>query len=178
MKAYVCLSAALFCLTACAPRITDDSTFAQPQSIPIFYQVPPGGQRGACWGKEDTPAIVETQIRQVVKSAAVVDGRGNILKPMVLETTTVHTIVKGRTALWFEIVCPPDLTGERIANLQRALAVRGGYQGPVTGWMDAPTQRAIRRAQIPLGLNSAKLSITLARRLGIVAYDRDSIAAF
>ena len=51
------------------------------------------------------------------------------------------------------------------------LQARGFYSGTVTGEMDTRTQRAIRRYQAPQGLDSSILSLSAARKLGLVAVD-------
>jgi peptidoglycan hydrolase-like protein with peptidoglycan-binding domain len=63
--------------------------------------------------------------------------------------------------------------GDFAATLQRALAARGYYDGPVTGVIDAETTRAIRAYQAPLGIDSATLSLAAARRLGLAPIARD-----
>lgn len=70
----------------------------------------------------------------------------------------------------FEIPCPALVTTEFVETLQRALAVRGHFHGPVSGALDPPTRSAIRAYQVLHGHDSAVLSLHSARRLGLVAY--------
>ncbi|GHF61418.1 peptidoglycan-binding domain-containing protein [Seohaeicola zhoushanensis] len=68
----------------------------------------------------------------------------------------------------YQVPCPELQTPEFIAALQRALAVRGLYDGPPSGTMDAATAEAIRRYQAPLGIWSGKLTVEAGRKLGLV----------
>lgn len=70
----------------------------------------------------------------------------------------------------FAVPCPAAATPEFWASVQRALAVRGLYDGPVTGAMDAATGEAVRRYQAPQGLDSPVLSLDAARQLGLMRW--------
>lgn len=70
----------------------------------------------------------------------------------------------------FAVPCPAAATPEFWASVQRALAVRGLYTGPVTGANDAATGEAVRRFQAPLGLDSPVLSLDAARQLGLMRW--------
>ena len=97
---------------------------------------------------------------------------GAVLEPPIYKTDTRQRIVRERRELWFEALCDSRLTPEFVASLQRALAVRGLYAGPVTGSVDARTRNAIRSYQKAQGLDSAVLSLAAARQLGLVTIDR------
>ncbi|MFT3689894.1 peptidoglycan-binding domain-containing protein [Paenirhodobacter sp.] len=71
---------------------------------------------------------------------------------------------------WFAAVCPEALTPGVVAPLQRALAARGLYRGPVTGRMDGPTRAAVAAWQGPRGLDSETLSIRAAQELGVIPW--------
>ncbi|MEM9910202.1 MAG: peptidoglycan-binding protein [Pseudomonadota bacterium] len=73
----------------------------------------------------------------------------------------------------FETPCPDVLTPDFIAALQRALAARGYFANAVSSQMDAPTRAAIATYQADSGLLSDTLSLETARRLGLVAVERD-----
>lgn len=75
----------------------------------------------------------------------------------------------------FAVPCPAAATPAFWASVQRALAVRGLYAGPVTGEPDAATGEAVRRWQAPLGLDSPILSMDGARYLGLMAWPRDRL---
>lgn len=72
----------------------------------------------------------------------------------------------------FAVPCPAVLTPQLWASVQRALAARGLYAGPITGTPDAATAEAVRRFQAPLGLDSATLSLDGARHLGLLPWPR------
>lgn len=72
----------------------------------------------------------------------------------------------GETRL--RIPCPAELLPGHGAALQRALAARGLYRGPITGQDNPATAAAIRAFQAPLGLDSAILSQRAAQALGLV----------
>lgn len=133
---------------------------------------PPGAAPGTCWGKRTTPAVIETVTEQVLLQPAQVTSDGNVLQPALYKTETHQRIVTERRELWFETPCDEVMDAEFIASLQRALAVRGVYSGPINGEMTRATRHAIRNYQQPLGLDSAILSLQAARRLGLVAYPR------
>ena len=62
------------------------------------------------------------------------------------------------------------VTPDFIASLQRALAVRGYYRGPIHGHATPETRRAVRAYQAERGLDSAIVSIETARELGLTAF--------
>lgn len=120
---------------------------------------------GECWQHDETPAVIETVTARVSASGAAAGAAsGGDL------SQSRHRIVTPRQSLWFRAPCPDALTPEILAALQRALAARGLYGGPVTGRLDAATRSALRAYQRPRGLNSARLSLGAARQLGLVAY--------
>ena len=96
------------------------------------------------------------------------DHRGHLA--LDLRPAPLLAVVEERRELWFETPCRSEMTPEFVASLQRALKVRGHYQGPISGEMTARTRRAIRSFQKPQGLDSAILSKAAARQLGLVAY--------
>ncbi len=78
----------------------------------------------------------------------------------------------GPTTAWFETLCPAEVTPSRISALQRALAARSLYIGPVTGELDTATRAALRTYQARRGLDSGTLSRTAARQMGLVPIAR------
>ncbi|KAA2311479.1 peptidoglycan-binding protein [Pseudooceanicola sediminis] len=72
------------------------------------------------------------------------------------------------SGLSFRVPCPAQMTTERIATLQRALAARGLYDGPISGHMSAATRAAIRAYQGARGLDSDLLSLAAARQMGLI----------
>ncbi|AHD00269.1 peptidoglycan-binding domain-containing protein [Leisingera methylohalidivorans] len=130
---------------------------------------PPGAPPGTCWSKHISPAVIETVTSQVQAQPAQTDSSGRVTRPAVFRTETRQQIVQPRQKHWIEIPCPAMMTPDFIRTLQRALAVRGIYRGPVHGQMDAATRTAVQRYQAPLGLDSGTLTLTSARRLGLIA---------
>ncbi|NSY38388.1 peptidoglycan-binding domain-containing protein [Leisingera sp. ANG59] len=130
---------------------------------------PPGAPPGTCWSKHTSPAVIETVTSQVLAQPAQLDASGRVIRPATFRTETSQQIVQPRREQWIEIPCPEMMTPEFIRTVQRALAARGLYRGPVHGQMDAATRAAVQRYQAPLGLDSGTLTLASARRLGLIA---------
>jgi hypothetical protein len=71
----------------------------------------------------------------------------------------------------FRVPCPETMTQSFIATLQRALAARGVYAGPITGQADPATRAAVQAFQKANGFNSPILTYETAQRLGLVPAD-------
>lgn len=154
-------------LTACDAPLP----IGEPELVHRLGTAPPGAAPGTCWGKDVSPAVVETVTEQILLQPAEVMADGTVIQPAIYKTETKQMIVKERRETWFETPCPVDLTPEFNASVQRALKVRGHYRGPITGQMDGRTRAAIRAFQKPQGLDSGVLSIAAARQLGLIAVD-------
>jgi len=139
---------------------------------PGLAEAPPGAPPGTCWGKQVSPAVIETVTEQVQTAPAVTAPDGRIVTPARYATETRQAIVEERRVRWIETPCPEDLPRDFIASLQRALMARGLHEGPVTGRMDRRTRAAIRAYQAGRGLDSDILSLESARALGLVALPR------
>lgn len=124
----------------------------------------PDSPKGACFAKDETPAVIETVTDQIAEAASDKSDAG-------YRVETRQKIVQPREEIWFRTPCPEALTPEVIATLQRALAARGLYMAETSGSIDAATRSAIRAYQGPRGLNSDRLSLAAARELGVVAAD-------
>ncbi len=131
---------------------------------------PPDARPGACYGKDMTPAVVEVITVQVLLQPAKIAPDGAIMRPPSYKTSSYQNIIQERREFFFEVPCADVLTRDFIASLQRALKARQLYRGTLSGVMDARTRRAIRKFQIPNGLNSDILTLDTARSLGLVAY--------
>ena len=105
---------------------------------------------------------------------AVTDTEGRVLEPASYRTDTRQEIVQDREEIWFETPCAAQDYPVFIASVQRALAVRGAYDGPVNGVMDRRTRAAIRDFQRPQGLDSGVLSLAAARLLGLAVWDPEA----
>jgi hypothetical protein len=175
MRHPVILAALWGGLSACTPA-TEEVFSAVIQPVETEVQVtrgmgPPDADPNACYGREVTPAVIETVTEQVMLQPPQISSTGEVREPGVFVTETRQRIVEERRELWFETPCQAEADPEFIASLQRALAARGHYRGPVSGVMDARTRRAVRAYQEPQGLDSAILSLAAARQLGIAIWD-------
>lgn len=170
--ALVLASALLAACDAAPPtaRGAGTSPTLAPEVVRSHRDGPPGAEPGTCWGEDLTPAHVETITEHVMLQPPGLDAAGNPVAA-VLQTETRQRIVREREPVLFRTPCDDELTPVAVATLQRALAVRGLYTGPVTGTMDAATRQAVRAFQRPQGLDSGLLSLRAARQLGIVAFD-------
>ena len=144
---------------------------AEPELVTRLGTAPPGAAPGTCWGKDVTPAVIETVTEQILLQPAEVLVDGTVVQPAIYKTETKQMIVQERRETWFETPCPANLTPEFNASLQRALKARGHYRGQINGQMDNRTRSAIRAFQKPQGLDSGVLSIAAARQLGLIAVD-------
>jgi hypothetical protein len=161
-------------LTACASTTSDSGALGEPQVMRLSQVAPPGAKPGTCWGKNVTPAIIETVTHQIVVQPAQVMADGAGAHPAIYRTETLQEIVKERQETWFLVPCASTMTPEFIASVQRALAARGYYRGDISGKMSAGTRAAVRRFQKPQGLDSDILSLATARNLGLVAIETAS----
>ncbi|MBV0911733.1 peptidoglycan-binding domain-containing protein [Anianabacter salinae] len=166
--------AACLALAACGPggmggTVPAVASFTEPEVTRFKTEAPPGSNPDACYGRDVSPATVETITEQVLLQPAEVRSDGTVIYPAVYKTETQQRIVKERRELWFETPCTRDLTPDFVASLQRALDARGYYRGPFSGEMDARTRAAVRAYQKPQGLDSGIVSSAAARKLGLVA---------
>ena len=171
--------AVMGCTEAGVPRTEDKPA---PAPVPIvappanslageWLKSPPGPEAKGCFTEERRPAVVETVTDHVLVEPEERDAKtGAVLAPARYRTTTQARIVSGGGRMWFASVCAADMTTARIAVLQRALWVRGLYDGPLDGQMSAATREAIRRYQTQRGLISAELSLRAAREMGVVSW--------
>ena len=114
--------------------------------------------------------MIETVTRQVLDRPEQRDAAGRVTVPAAYRTETRQEIVRPRGPFRFRVPCPAEMDAAFVAALQRALAARGHYAGPVTGEMDPATRRAVRRFQAPFGYDTATLSLEAARRMGLAVY--------
>lgn len=158
------------CQTGGGPGVSAPT--GQATTVLPNADAPPGAKPGSCWARDVTPAVVETVTDQVLLQPAQVTDTGQVLAPAIYKTETRQQIVRERKELWFETPCPQVMDETFVATLQRALKARKMYWGAITGQMDRPTRRAVRRYQADQGLDSGILSMAAARKLGLVAYPR------
>lgn len=151
--------------------MADVSRLLEAEVMHSPADAPPGAEPGTCWGRDVTPAEIESVIDHVMIQPPEVDSSGIVRVPAVYRTERVQRIVREREEFWFRTPCAADLTPEFLSSLQRALQARGFYDGPINGQMTMATRSAIRAFQRPQGLDSGVLSLRAARQLGLVAYD-------
>ncbi len=163
---HILVASTVATLTACVGHI--DNVNAPFES---HGQGPSGAVSGSCWEKDVTPAVVETTTEQIVVESAQYTDDGTLLRPAIYSTVTRPRIVQERREIWFETPCPFQLTPAFVASLQRALAARGHYRGPINGLMTPWTMRAVRAFQKPQGLDSGILSRDAAQKLGLISHD-------
>ncbi|WP_375690424.1 peptidoglycan-binding domain-containing protein [Pseudooceanicola sp. LIPI14-2-Ac024] len=154
-------------LAACGAPEDTLPALGAPEVTQIRASAPPGALPGTCWGRDATPAVIETVTDHVLAEPAAVDAAGAVIRPASYRTETRQQIVRERQEVWFRTPCLPEMTPEFIASLQRALAARGLHSGAITGQMDEATRRAVRAYQQPEGLDSGTLSLAAARKLGL-----------
>ncbi|WP_127115963.1 peptidoglycan-binding domain-containing protein [Shimia sediminis] len=168
---------ALIGLVACDPAdvaAPDLAALTEPDVVrSTAASAPPGAKPGTCWGREVSPAVIETVTEQIIVQPAEVMADGTVISPAVYRSETLQRIVEERRETWFETPCDAIWTEEFTASLQRALKARGHYSGVITGALDKRTRAAIRRYQAPQGLDSSILSMEAARMLGLIAVERE-----
>lgn len=145
------------------------------EQLPGKGDQPPRGPKGACWQRDETPAVIETVTEQVLVTPEARDAQGRVLTPAAFHSVTSQRIVQDRSQVWFRAPCPEMQDVAFIASLQRALKARGLYLGEVTGSYDPATAEGVRRFQAERGLDSPVLSLAAARELGLVAVDLERL---
>lgn len=150
--------------------VLSGQTIAQIE-VKVGQTAPRQDQAGACWGKDVTPAIIETVTEQVLISEEQRDAAGKITQPASYRSNIHQRMVQDTREVWFRAPCPDSLTVSFLATLQRALKARGLYTAAITGEMSTETAEAIRRFQAERGLDSPVLSLAAAQELGLLATD-------
>ncbi|MDF1854783.1 peptidoglycan-binding domain-containing protein [Pseudooceanicola sp.] len=173
------LGAAILCapLVGCGATELAVQSLGEPEVTQIRANAPPGAAPGTCWGRDATPAVIETMTEQILMQPPQIHTDGSVLQPAVYKTETQQRIVQERREVWFRTPCLPELTPEFVASLQRALEARGHYSGPITGMLDEHTRRAVRAYQKPQGLDSGILSLAAARKLGLAVVETPGAGA-
>lgn len=170
----VCLTVALTVVAACtqAPPERAATRFAFTALEAARIPAPADAPEGTCWARDVTPAVIETQIAQVIVQPAILNDDGSLLAPAIYATETEQQIVQPRREYVFETLCAPDITPEFISSLQRALQARGRYAGAITGAINPETEQALRDFQRGQGLETRLLTMETARQLGLAAVAR------
>jgi len=137
--------------------------------------LPPTARPGACYIRNILPAVIETVTEQILarpekRGIDPETGQEVVIASATYRTKTVQKIVRPRQETWVETICSQAQNPDMIASLQRALAERELYRGPVTGIMDDKTRRALRKAQKKVGVNSSQLTAALAESYGLIIH--------
>ena len=132
---------------------------------------------GRCFANDVASAVIETVTIQEVDQPELRDADGTITRPASFRTITRQQIVRERTDIRFETICPQNYTAEFVTTLQWALKARGIYAGAINGTLDAQTGAAIQRFQRRSGPDPQLLAIETARTLGIAALSRARLNA-
>jgi hypothetical protein len=184
-RATVTLSALVgLTLAACAAppqggapdAVSDVVSRSAPDLVPAFMAAQiESDSEGRCFGRDITPAVIETVTAQVLDKPAVLAEDGAVLSPAVYRSEITQQITRERQEVAFETLCPPAYTVDFVQTLQRALKARGYYAGEVHGHLDAATGRAVQEFQRTDGPDSPLLWIATARELGIVELSPEQI---
>jgi Putative peptidoglycan binding domain len=164
------IGTAAFALAGCVGAGGPGQGDLTPNLLAAIDDTPPTLPEGACWARDTTPAVIETEMRQEMVAPARVAKDGTQI-PASFRSVTQQKIVQDRRDVWFQRPCDDQMTVGFVASLQRALKARGLYRAPVTGMMDTATTEAVRRYQAARGLDSPVLSLAAARDLGIAPTD-------
>lgn len=169
--------ALLAALAGCAPDPAPDTAWLDEQPLDTltlaaeWRDTPPQPGEHGCFAEQSRPAVVETVTEQVLVQPEVRDPvSGKVTQPAAYRSTSHAKIVQGAAKMWFPAPCGAVMTPDFVATLQRALAARGLYHGPVTGQLDAATNAAINAYQRPRGLFSATLSTRAAQEMGLLPW--------
>jgi len=172
-KRFVAQYAMVLLLSACLPAPgTETDWLAELQQQPDA-----AGNISTCYKDETVPAVIDTVTEQNLVTPEKLAADGSIEAPAIYQSQSRHAIVRERREVRIKTPCPSEMTPEFVASLQRALKVRGQFDGAVTGRYDAETAAAVERYQTDRGLPSAILSVDTARELGLIAYSRKEILA-
>jgi len=136
---------------------------------------PPGSKPGACYIHYTAPALIETVTEQILvqpekRALNTETGETTVVSPAIYKTVTLQKIIRDRKEDWAEVICEKDQTPTFIETMQRALYARGYYHGPITGIKDERTNRAIRKVQKRLGINSTEITWDLGESFGLVTH--------
>ena len=162
--------AAALALSACAENAVVTSSNIDPVSLAV---APPGAAPGTCWGKTVSPAVVETVSHKILLQPAQISSDGRVQAAPIYKSEDIQHVIQPRRENWFQVPCTAQMTPEFVASVQRALQARDHYQGPITGAMDTRTRSAVRRYQQSEGFDSNILTLAAARKLGLIAVERD-----
>ena len=161
----------VFCIISACSSVPDGTS--PPSDRPLDLTTD-----GTCFAQAAPQQATRVVTRQVEVIPAVTGPDGTITTPPVFRNETGPISEQVAPGARFAVLCPDELTPERIATLQRALKARLAYDGAITGVYDSETSRAVQAFQAPLGIDSAELARNLAQRLGLVPFGNEATNAF
>lgn len=132
---------------------------------------------GRCFAKDTSPAVIETVTIQEIELPEIRDATGAVTIPATFRTVIRQQIIRERSEIRFETICPQNYSADFVATLQRALKARGFYVGQISGTLDVQTGAAIQKFQRINGVDTPLLSLETARQLGLVALSKDALNA-
>ena len=127
---------------------------------------------GRCYARTDAQMRTERIASTEVVRPARRDETGAVIEPRVVRSVMREVTVPVTQGQRFEAVCPPDLSSALVKSLQRALSVRGLYNGFATGTYDTATQAAVQAVQRERGLDSSLLAVETAQSFGLAPVPR------
>lgn len=157
-------------VSACARSQVNVAHLSAPVLAVSQAKAPPNARDGSCWGRDETPATIQTTTEKFLVQPAETDTDGTVIKEAIYRTETRQEIIQKRNEIWFETPCSETIGKDFVVNLQRALMVRGYYSGPLTAKMDSHTRSAVRKYQQKQGLNSSIISLEAAQQLGLANF--------
>lgn len=144
--------------------------FSNPDDGPL------NPEPGACYALGIVPAQFETTTSEQIITPAMTLPDGTVLREAETEIVSDTREIAPRQEDWFKAPCPlMGLNPGFIEQLQRALAARDLYDGPISGEYDRATRDAVRAFQADSGLESDYLSLENAKALGLIALGRDGV---
>lgn len=152
------------------PRVQDQELTLQDE---IVLSAPTPSAE-ICWARDVIPPVMGRGIGNIVVAPEQRADDGSVLQPAVIRRAETDIVLEPEKPYWFRTPCGADVDAAFISSVQRALEVRGVFEGPITGTLDAKTNDAIRAYQAAQGLDSAALSLKAAQQLGLANYDLDA----
>src|SRR6056297_2018860 len=87
MKSPLVLLPLLAVLSACQSSLPLTGP-NEPEIVQTLQEAPPGAAPGTCWGKDVTPAVIETVTEEVLLQPAQVRNDGTVEEPAIYKTET------------------------------------------------------------------------------------------
>lgn len=168
-SAYTVLACAALAACQTGPHVAQPVQGQQIEVLRLADGQTPPKTAGSCWASDTAPAVIETITQHTQSRPERRNSAGAIVQSAQFETTTAQRMVQDRQTVWFAAPCPGDMTVAFVASVQRALKARGEFSAPITGAWDSATLTALRRYQRARGLDSAHISLQVAREFGLSA---------